>query len=251
MGNGDVGLLSARDGTVRGTTRGKGTDLSTAIASSADGVWVAVGRESTLRVQAPPLAPRAGRGLVEFHNVDEPSALVFVPGSDTLLSAPFGEGFAAFDLGGAGKPTVIDAHGSSADALALAPSGKLLASGGGDGEVQLWRLPELVRVGRPFKGHLGSVSDVAFSADGRTVASASTDKTVLLSDTATNELLATMFVDGDRWLVMAEDGRVDGNDVNNADDSMYWQVGDIRLPSFVGWDRSRTPNLVRAILNRR
>lgn len=249
-GRGDVRMLSARDGTVQGGTKGKGSNPSTAIAVRPDGRWVALGRDGALRVQAPPGAPRAGRGLVELTGLEPVDAVEFLPDEHSIAFAPYGRGVGVLDTRGSDPPRELDAHAGDTRALALSPSGRWLASGGNDNRVQLWRWPELDAHGAALEGHFGVVNGVAFSADERTVASASSDKTVILWDVATGAQLATLYVEGDRWLVLAEDGRVDGNAGTGADDPIYWQVGDIRLPSFVGWERARTPDLVRAILDR-
>jgi WD40 repeat protein len=61
---------------------------------------------------------------------------------------------------------------------------------------------------------------------------------------AEDALLATIATRADgSWLVMTPDGRVD----SSADDGgsmLYWQVGDYRLPGFVGWQRARTDGLL-------
>ena len=68
------------------------------------------------------------------------------------------------------------------DALAFSPDGKILASGGADGLIQVWGLVPNPQVQTTFAGHQGSVDVLMFSPDGKTLASGSGDGTVLLWD---------------------------------------------------------------------
>src|SRR6185437_1200956 len=87
-------------------------------------------------------------------------------------------------------------------ALAFSPDGKVLASGTGEFarpemsqvrqyRVQLWD-PQTGELKRTLSGHSGPVWSVAFSPDGRLLASGSYDRTIRLWSVRTGELLHSL-----------------------------------------------------------
>jgi WD40 repeat protein len=77
--------------------------------------------------------------------------------------------------------------GSSVQAVAYAPDGRLVASGDDGGAVRLWDAETGQPAGGPLVGHEGPVRAVAFSPDGRRLASAGEDGTVRLWDATTGQ----------------------------------------------------------------
>ena len=65
--------------------------------------------------------------------------------------------------------------------LALSSDGTLAAMGFGDGTVRVWDMANRTQL-RLLKGHTSWINNIVFSPDGRTLASSSADRTILLWD---------------------------------------------------------------------
>jgi WD40 repeat protein len=101
----------------------------------------------------------------------------------------------------AGAPVTLDGHSVSVWCVAFSPDGRLLASGGGrfrtegqpasSGELKVWDR-DTGRELFALRGHDAGVSRVAFSPDGRLLASASVDRVVKFWDVRTGKELRTI-----------------------------------------------------------
>jgi WD40 repeat protein len=87
-------------------------------------------------------------------------------------------------------PLVLDKHGDAVLALAAAPDGSWLASGGADRRVMLWSLREKKPKPRLLKAHKSAVTALAVAPDGRHLASAGADGLVAVWDAARGKLVA-------------------------------------------------------------
>jgi eukaryotic-like serine/threonine-protein kinase len=126
------------------------------------------------------------------------------PGSvdiQMIAVSPDGVRIASADRGG--NASVIDAATGAEvfrfrvavggkTALAYRPDGRLLASTGGDGtQIELWDMQTFHQSAR-LTGHTDFVRSVAFSADGRLLASYGTDRTVRVWDVAAAKCAAVL-----------------------------------------------------------
>jgi WD40 repeat protein len=71
----------------------------------------------------------------------------------------------------------VDAHDGGADSVSFSPDGTLLASGGRDTLVKLWRVSDLHPVAE-YAAHKKPVLSLAFSPDGTLLATTSGDNTL-------------------------------------------------------------------------
>ena len=119
------------------------------------------------------------------------NSVAFNPDGKTLASASGDNTVRLWDLA---KPNPVGAlltgHKESVNSVAFSPDGKTLASGSGnlfitlstDNTVRLWDVTSRQPLGEPLTGHSSAVTSVAFSPDGKKLASGSDDGTVRLWD---------------------------------------------------------------------
>ncbi len=131
----------------------------------------------------------------------------------------------------------------------------LLATSGQDGNtIKLWRVSDGVLL-TTLAGHLGEVTSLAFSPDGKTVVSGSLDNTLKLWDVTSGSLLASLisFADG-RWGVVDPEGRFDVAvaDLVDGTSHLSWVMPDVPmtpLPLEIFMRDYYEPRLLPRILN--
>lgn len=116
--------------------------------------------------------------------------LAFTPDDKTLVSCDH-DSIKSWDLSN-GKIHEIKSGGLVADSLAYSGDGKMLAWANPDKSITLWNM-DRQESQATLKGHSGRISCMAFSWDGKMLASGSgDDKSVKVWDVATHKELATL-----------------------------------------------------------
>ena len=130
--------------------------------------------------------------------------------------------------------------------MAFSPRSSQLAIGGMRGTLSLWDVSTGRELGT-MQGGTECVRSVAFSADGRWLASAGWDGTRLW-DLTTGEVLATLFSAAmeERWLVVTPDGLFDGSE-EGMQKLVAWRIGNRVYPPDRFFADYYTPGLLARI----
>jgi WD40 repeat protein len=122
------------------------------------------------------------------------NAIAISPDGKSLFVAGWTGPITVWDLAtGTQTRTFCDIDRGGVNRIALSRDGSLLASAGGASTdpIILWEVASGRQV-RSFSGHTDSVTDLAFSPDGKLLASASNDVTIKLWNVATGNLVQTL-----------------------------------------------------------
>jgi WD40 repeat protein len=169
------------------------TDYVLSVAFSPDGKTLASGsKDRTIRLWD--VATHQQLGAPLFGHTSDVLDVTFSRDGRTLASSGKDTTIILWNVANSWAPLM--AHKSDVFSVAFSPDGKTLASGGCgkldarrnciQGEIRLWDVATDRQIGAPFTGHTNSVNSVAFSPDGKMLASGSLDMTVRLWDVATH-----------------------------------------------------------------
>ncbi|MER7367450.1 helix-turn-helix domain-containing protein [Nonomuraea wenchangensis] len=130
------------------------------------------------------------------------------------------------------------------NALAASPDGRIMAGAhNSDATVRLWETATRRPLGAPLTGHQEPVSSLAFSQDGRTLATGSWDSTIRLWDVATRRQIGAPLTVADPVLAVAF--RPDGRTLASMDTGGTLRVWDLNRRAPIAAEH--TPDYVGSI----
>ncbi|MHC5596230.1 MAG: protein kinase domain-containing protein, partial [Nostoc sp.] len=153
-------------------------------------------------------------------------SVAFSPDGQMLASGSWDKTIKLWNVNTGREICTITGHQLQVSSVAFSPDGKLLASASYDRTTRLWQIPALESSQREFEnrpcysllstlsGHAWAVLTVAFSPDGKILATGSDDNTIKLWEVNSGQLICTLV--GHSWSVVAVAFTADGETLLSA-----------------------------------
>src|SRR5262249_17407589 len=155
-----------------GTAGVKYGDHYAAVAVSPDGKLVAF-LDASVSVQVCDLTTGARELRAHMVAGGPLTSVAFLPGNQVIVCGPPGSGFHCFGVTKDASPPSNIQQAGSVHALAVAPDGKTLAAVADEHTVRLCSIRQATEL-RRLQGHTAYLAAVAFSPDGKLIASRGT-----------------------------------------------------------------------------
>jgi WD40 repeat protein len=162
--------------------------------------------------------------ILDDHDIGVPMAVAVSPDGAQIAVAAWNGAF-LWRTDGREEPKKLEGDGRSVNAVAFSPDGTMIATGGNDKMVRLWKSDGTRATKVPLSGHADAIWGLSFRPDGKVVASASNDRTVKLWQ-IDGTLLSTLA--GHRDAVRAVPFSHDGKMLASASDDgtvRLWALG--------------------------
>jgi len=195
--DGTIKLWDAVSGQEQATLKGHTGEVY-AVAFSPDGKTLASGGWKQIKLWDAHSGQE--RATLKGHT-ERVSSLAFSPDAKTLASGSWDKTVKLWDVVSARERATLQGHTGWVESVAFSPDGKALASSGqgpfegqgkpSHGEIKLWDA-QTGQERTTLKGHVGAVVSVAFSPNGKTLASGGDDQMVKLWDLASGQERATL-----------------------------------------------------------
>ncbi|MEH2446124.1 MAG: serine/threonine-protein kinase [Nostoc sp.] len=153
-------------------------------------------------------------------------SVAFSPDGQILASGSWDKTIKLWDVNTGTEIYTMTGHRLQVNSVAFSPQGKLLASASYDRTIRLWQIPALESSHKEFQnrpcysllgtlsGHAWAVLTVAFSPDGKILATGSDDNTIKLWEVNSGQLICTLV--GHSWSVVAVAFTADGETLLSA-----------------------------------
>lgn len=199
---GTVKLWDVGSRKVTASLKGHQANVST-IAFSPDGRILASGAGSPMSVELELWDVKTGKNIASLKgHKGFVTAVAFSPDGKTLASGSHDETIKLWDVATGKNTSTLQGHTGTVRSVTFSPDGKSLASCGGIrpadpkrgpilGDIKLWDM-KTAKNTATFKGINAEVYSVAFSPDGKTLASGDMDQMVRLWDIGNAKNIVTL-----------------------------------------------------------